>query len=314
MSKNRALPGSRLAPGLAQILMAVCLWGGIPFVTSSLARQVFPGELVVMRMLLAGGVLVALGGPRRFWRALWANPIAFLALSAVGFALPNLLYVYALRTPSSIAMLSFVANSYPVWAIALAVIFLRERLSAYLLIAVGCTIAGIALMSGLGPGSAGGLPPGVLLMLVASLGWGSATVVSKKLSATVDSAVIAAGRHVLSGILLCPVILVEGTRFARASAGTWLLMGLLVAMSVVSYWLYYRGLAHTSVARASLVEAFAPVVTWAMGVLAFGQGLTGPQAVAAVLILTGLLLAAASDVRPRRAPAPQAGASPFGPR
>jgi probable blue pigment (indigoidine) exporter len=293
MTKLRALPAGLLAPGLAPILAAVCLWGVIPFVTSSLARLVLPGELVVLRMLLAGAILVALSGPRRFWAALRARPVAFLALAALGFALPNLLYVYALRTSTSIALLSFVANSYPVWAIAMAVIFLRERLSGYMVIAVGSTLAGIALMSGLAPGSVGGIPPGVLLVLLASLGWASATVVSKTLTVTAGGSVIAAGRHVLSGLLLWPLILVEGSHFARAGMGAWLLMALLVAISVASYWLYYRGLVHTSVAQASLVEAFSPVISWAIAGLVFGQGLTASQAAGAGLILAGLLLAAA---------------------
>src|SRR5512137_3049532 len=116
MSKIRALPAGFLVSGPAPILAAVCLWGLIPFVTSALARDILPGELVVVRVSLAGVILVALSGPRRFWQALRARPVAFLALAAVGFALPNLLYVYALRTTTSIALLSFVANSYPVWA------------------------------------------------------------------------------------------------------------------------------------------------------------------------------------------------------
>jgi drug/metabolite transporter (DMT)-like permease len=285
------------ASGLGNILAAVCLWGAIPFVTNAALQGLLPGELVVLRMLAAGVLLAVMAGPRRFYAALRRHPWSFLALSLLGFALPNLMYVYALRTPVAIAVLTFVASSYPVWAIAMAVVFLRERPSAFHFAGLACAVLGLYLMSGVAPGSGAGVPPGIVLVLAASLGWATASVLGKKLTATVDGLAIAAGRHLLSGILLLPIMLVEGVRMPQANLGAWQAMLVLVAMSVLSYWLYYRGLAHTSVSSASLIEVFMPVVSWGIGAAVYGQGLNRGQVMAACLILAGTLLATVRDIR-----------------
>ena len=212
MTRPRAL-----SPGLGSILAAVGIWGVIPFVITAASRELLPGELMVVRMLGAGVLLAAIMKPRRLFDALRRNPGPFLNLSFIGFALPNLLYIYALRSTGSIPVLTFIANSYPVWAVAMAVIFLRERPSIYHLAGLACTLIGLFLMAGVTSAGQLKIPPDILLVILASLGWASGSVMSKKLTATVDATSIAAGRHLLSGILLCPVMLVEGMHLARGA-------------------------------------------------------------------------------------------------
>jgi drug/metabolite transporter, DME family len=297
MSTLSALRARRPATGLAFVLVAVFIWGAVPFLTSYVAQELQSAELLVLRMLGAGVVLTLMAGPRRLWDALRSNLGSFVALSLIGFGLPNLLYVYALRTNVPIPVLSFIADSYTIWAIVMAVIFLRERPSAYHLIAIVCALAGLFLMSGVTLGSDLGVPSGILLALATSLGWASSSVVGKKMLDTLDGPTVAAGRHVLSGLLLCPFMLVEGTHMAHVSLATWLIMGLLIVMSIASYWIYYHGMQYASVSSASLVETFTPVVTWSISALAFGQGLTRPQIVAACLILAGSVLVTVRDLR-----------------
>ncbi len=292
------------ASAFGNIVAAVFLWGVIPFAVAAAAQQLLPGELVTLRMLLAGAILTALAGPRRFWAALRGQPVGFLALALLGFALPNLLFVYALRSAVSIAVLNFVGNVYPVWAIALASLFLHERPTGYHVAGLACAVAGLYMMAGVTPGNGSLVPAGILLMLVASVGWGTASVISKSLmdheapaGPVVDGRLVAAGRHLLSGFLLCPLVLFEGSHLRQASAATLGALLVLVALSVASYQLYYRGLAHTSVANASLVETFAPVVSWGVGAAIYGQGLSPAQAAAACLILAGTVLVTLQALR-----------------
>ena len=286
-----------MAPGLAGILAAVCIWGTVPFVIIVASQELLPGELVVTRMLIAGVLAAAAMNPRRLLDVLRRNLGFFVTLSLLGIALPNLLYVYALRTTTPIPVLSFVSNSYPVWAIAMAVIFLRERPSAYHLAGVAVALVGLYLMAGLAPSNQRRIPPGILLALLASLGWASGSVVSKKLTAAVDTTSLVAGRHLLSGLLLCPVMLVEGTHLAQASIRTWCVMGILVIMSLLSYQFYYRGLARTSVSSASVIETFGSVVTWGIAAVLYRQGLNATQLAGACLILAGTLLVTIRGMR-----------------
>ena len=67
-------------------------------------------------------------------------------------------------------------------------------------------------------------------------------------------------------------------------------MGLLIAMSVFSYRLYYRGLAQTSVSSASVIETLGSVITWAVAAAFFHQGLGRIQTAGVCLILSTLLV------------------------
>lgn len=292
MHRLRLLP-----PGLASILAAVLIWGAMPYLLAIAARELRPGEIMVVRMLAAGLLFAAFVDRRRLAAALRSNAGAFLALSLFGVAIPGVLYIYALQTPTPIPVISFVTNSYPVGAILLAVLFLHERPSAYHLAGMAVAAAGILLLAGLTGSAARRIPPGMGLALLVSLGWASASVFSKPLTARADTNSIVAGRHLLSGLLLCPLMLIQGTQLPAAGLPIWLVMAATAILSVASYWLYYRGLAVTSVASASVLETFGPVVTLAIGAVFFGQMLRPAQLAAAGLILAGTALVSVNDLR-----------------
>ncbi len=281
----RARPQSR---GLISILAAVLIWATIPFVIDAALASLSPSAVVSARMLLAGAVMTAIAGPRRLGRAIRQNLRFFLILSLFGFALPSLMYATALQTVP-IPVLTFVANSYPALAIGLAAIFLHERPTRLQLLGMCSALVGLFLMSGIGPGQS--LTPGIVLVLLTSVGWASAGVVSKKLTAQVDATTIVAGRHLLSGLFILPLLLVQGLPVGAAGPTTWLILAVLVAMSLLSFEFYVLGLARTSVTTASLLEALTPVITLLISVVFFGQGLTGVQTAAAGLVLVGTVLA-----------------------
>lgn len=281
----RARPQSR---GLLSILAAVLIWATIPFVIDAALASLSPSVVVSARMLLAGALMTTIAGPRRLGRAIRHNLRFFLILSLFGFALPSLMYATALQTVP-IPVLTFVANSYPALAIGLAAIFLHERPTRLQLLGMCSALVGLFLMSGIGPGQS--LTPGVVLVLLTSLGWASAGVVSKKLTAQLDATTIVAGRHLLSGLFILPLMLFQGPQLRLAGPATWLIMAVLVAMSLLSFQFYVVGLARTSVTNASLLEAFTPVVTLLISALVLGEGLTQGQTVAAGLVLMGTVLA-----------------------
>ena len=201
-----------------------------------------------------------------------------------------------------IPALTFVTNSYPALAILLAMIFLRERPSVFHLVGMIVAAVGLLLLAGFTGNAAQRIPPGMGLALLVSLGWASASVFSKPLTARMDVNTLVAGRHLLSGVMLAPVMLVQGTKLPHASLPTWLALAATIILSVASYWFYYRGLTVTSVASASLLETFGPVITLAIGAIFLGQTLRPAQLAAAGLILIGTALVSVNDLR--RMPSP----------
>ena len=209
------------------------------------------------------------------------------------------------KTPVPIPAITFVTSSYPVTAILLAVLFLHERPTVCHLAGMVVAAIGILLMAGLTGAEARHIPSGMGLALLVSIGWASATVFSKPLTARVDVNTIVAGRHLLAGFLLSPLLLIQGMRLPAASLPAWLVMAATAILSVASYWLYYRGLAVTSVASASVIETFGPVITLVIGAVFFGQMLRPAQLAAAGLILAGVALISVNDLRQGRAAVPQ---------
>lgn len=269
-------------------MVAVLIWGTIPFVIDAALVSLNPSAVVSARMLLAGAVMTAIVGPRRLAQAIRHNLRFFLILSLFGFALPSLMYTTALQTVP-IPVLTFIANSYPALTIGLAALFLHERPTSVQLLGMGSALAGLYLMSGIGSGQT--LAPGIVLVLLTSVGWASAGVVSKKLTARLDATTIVAGRHLLSGLFILPLLLVQSPHVRAVGPATWLTIAVLVAMSLLSFEFYVLGLAHTSVTNASLLEAFTPVVTLVISAVFLGEGLTTVQLVAAGLVLLGTVLA-----------------------
>lgn len=269
-------------------MVAVLIWGTIPFAINAALRSLSPAAVVSVRMLMAGAVMTVIVGPRRLAKAIRQNLRFFLVLSLFGFALPSLMYTAALQTVP-IPVLTFIANSYPALAIGLAAIFLHERPSRLQVAGLASALVGLYLMAGFAPGQA--ISPGILLVLLTSIGWASAGVVSKKLTARLDATTIVAGRHLLSGFFILPLLLLQGPQLRQAGPATWLIMAALVAMSLFSFQFYVLGLAHTSVTNASLVEAFTPVITLAISAVVLGESLTQKQFLAAGLVLLGTILA-----------------------
>lgn len=286
--------------GLPFIFAGVLLWGAMPFLIDVALQGLPPAELVAIRLLIAGAIMALLTGPRRLAAAVRANLTFFLVLALLGFTLPNLFFAAAMQTVP-IPVVSFIANSYPALAMALAVVFLGERPTPLHLVGIVCALVGLYLMAGVQPGQV--IAPGIVLVFLASLGWAISSVASKKLTATLPSGTIVAGRHLLAGLLAVPLMLIGGVEVGQATAVTGAALLALVVLSLVSMQLYYVGLHRTSVSTASLLEAFTPVVTLVISAVFFGEGLTGVQLLAAGLVFLGSVLVTVriQHVRPQPA-------------
>jgi drug/metabolite transporter (DMT)-like permease len=259
----------------------------MPFLIDLALQGLPPAELTAIRLLIAGLIMALLAGPRRLIAAIRANLTKFLVLALLGFTLPNLFFAAAMQTVP-IPVVSFIANSYPALAMALAVVFLGERPTRLHVAGIACALVGLYLMAGVQPGQA--IAPGIILVFLASLGWAVSSIASKKLTVTLASSVIVAGRHLLAGLLALTMMLVGGVEVSRATAATWAALLAMVGLSLISMQLYYVGLRRTTVSTASLLEAFTPAVTLTISALCFGESLSGVQLLAAGLVLLGSVL------------------------
>jgi drug/metabolite transporter (DMT)-like permease len=179
-------------------------------------------------------------------------------------------------------------------------IFLKERISARIWMAIGCAALGIGLMALARPGAASDGAPGErmwlgnLLVVGAVLCEASYAVIGKRLTGVLGPKRISAIINLWGFALVTPMGLWAALHFDFTSVrpGIWLLLVFYaLAASVWTVWLWMTGLRMVPAARAGVFTVMLPVSAALVGVLVLGETLTALQVVAFVLALAGVLLA-----------------------
>ena len=188
-------------------------------------------------------------------------------------------------------------------------LWLKEPLSPRVMAGVACAVAGIALLalSRHGSSAAAAAPWwGYGLLLGAVFCEACYMVIGKKLTAQVSPRRISALINLWGLALVTPLGLWQALRFdfGAVHAAHWGLLGFYaLAASVVTVWLWMKGLRHVPAQQAGVFSVLLPLAATAIGVLFLGESLALAQVLALGLALTGLLLATWPQ---RNTPAPRA--------
>ncbi|MBE7418130.1 MAG: DMT family transporter [Ideonella sp.] len=180
-------------------------------------------------------------------------------------------------------------------------VFLGERIAPRVALAIVCAMAGIALLALAKPEQAG-TPDvaaetrwlGHLLLLGAVFCEASYVVIGKRLTGQVSPRRISAWINLWGLVLVTPLGLWQALsyRFAAVSAASWgLLVFYALAASVVTVWLWMRGLRHVPASRAGVFTVLLPVAAALVGVVVLHEPFGAAHATAFALALCGLLLA-----------------------
>jgi drug/metabolite transporter (DMT)-like permease len=179
-------------------------------------------------------------------------------------------------------------------------LFLGERIGRRVGAGIACAVAGIAWLAvaraGAGPND--GQEPlwGYALLLGAVLCEAAYVVIGKRLTAQVSPRRISALINLWGLALVTPFGVWQAFHFdfARTSASDWgMLVFYALAASMVTVWLWMRGLQQVPAPRAGVFSVLLPVAATFVGVLFLGEKLSPAQLGALVLSLAGLLLATA---------------------
>ncbi|MEO8344832.1 MAG: DMT family transporter [Betaproteobacteria bacterium] len=128
----------------------------------------------------------------------------------------------------------------------------------------------------------------VKLALVATI-WGSTFIAGRIVSAEMSAPFAALGRFVIATAVLLILLLVIERGFPRLSARQWLLFGVLGAIGVAAYALFYMyGLQTVTASRGSLIMALIPAMTLLGGALFLHEPLTRARVAGVVLALLGV--------------------------
>lgn len=226
--------------------------------------------------------------------------------SFLGNFLFSICMLYGVSLSSAVAA-GVIMAAIPAVVALLSWLFLRERISLRVGLAVACAVLGIALVSlsktELSTHAPQGLQPdlssnnawlGNLLLLGAVFCEAAYAVIGKKLTGVLGAKRITALINLWGFALVMPMGLWLAWRFdfAAVAAGHWLLLLFYaLAASVWTVWLWMTGLQGVPASRAGVFTVMLPISAALVGVLVLGETMGAAQLTAFALALAGVLLA-----------------------
>jgi drug/metabolite transporter (DMT)-like permease len=180
-------------------------------------------------------------------------------------------------------------------------VFLHERISGRVAVAIGCAVSGITLLAwARSPDGANAVSAparnmlGHLLLLAAVFCEASYVVIGKRLAAQISPRRISALINLWGLLLVTPFGVWQALHhdFGAVSLPMWgLLLFYSLAASVATVWLWMRGLRSVPASRAGVFTVLLPVAATLVGAIVLREPFGAAHAAAFVLALVGLLLA-----------------------
>ncbi|MDB4889719.1 MAG: protein of unknown function transrane [Gemmatimonadetes bacterium] len=268
------------------VVFSACCFGSISIlITLAIGSGARLIDALVWRYAIAAVLLVILSGIGAT-RAAGRRALPLLVLAGGGQAAIAFVSLSALKYIPA-ASLTFLFYTYPAWLAVIGAVRGTEQLTGPRTLALGLSLAGLALMVGM-PGAGGLHPIGVALALSAALLYAIYIPMighlGKDLPPSVTSSYAAAGAAIT---LIAASLFQGGPRFELSSLA-WLSIGVLaVVCTVIAFIAFLRGLAAIGPVRTAIVSTVEPFWTALLGSVVLGQQL-GPRT-----LTGGMLIAAA---------------------
>ena len=184
----------------------------------------------------------------------------------------------------------------PIFAIILAAVVLKEKLSnRFLLLAGTALVGGYLVTFGIQPMTAWDDKTMIasLLALLAAISWGSSTVLGKHTLNKLPFQVVTALRLAITA-LFAGVILIGMQEFSAIASLTFSQWGALativISTGAVALFIYYYGLNHLPASHATIYELFWPLSAISFDWFIRGRAMSPAQAAGAIILLTTIVL------------------------
>jgi drug/metabolite transporter (DMT)-like permease len=278
----------------ASLLLAVLFLGTNPVAVKVAVTELPPLPFVATRFTLAGLLLLALvallepaeGRPGR------RDLLSLAGVGLVGVGANNVAFTLgvSMTTASETAL---IYAAVPIWGILLGLALGLERPTSWGILGVCLAFLGVAIVvyGGL-TGSTSLL--GNLLVVVATVCWGSYAVLSLPLLQRYSPLVVASYTMLFGGLGVLPLALpgFPDAEWSDASARAWEALAystLLVA--AFGFWAWQKGVSQVGANRVLVYQYLITVVGVGAGVLLLGESLTANKVLGGAIILLGVYLA-----------------------
>jgi drug/metabolite transporter (DMT)-like permease len=226
-----------------------------------------------------------------------ANWKYLIPIAVIGGAIAFMLFFNGLKLTTA-GRGAFLQKTLPLFVVVLSVLFLKEKLTRRYAIAVALMFAGMMLiyLTQIGPASFWQNPSlGDALVLAATFLWGIEAVLAKKAMLKGDgNFIVSFARMLIGGIVIFCFILLMGNGGLLLKITSAQLLNILVSTSLLFGYVFcwFWSIKLISASKASATLLMAPVISLAIGVVAFGEPLPFVQVAGSVAILVGAFILA----------------------
>ena len=281
---------------LAALSIAALIWGFTPVAVRTLAKDLPPADLLVLRSIISGGLFGLTLSLQGGWIIAWRDLPRFAASAATGIAAYNLASNFGMQVTSA-SIGGLILGIEPLFIAVLAALLLAEGLTVTTVAGLASAGAGTALLlwtqSGGDAAALGTGLKGPLLLLLAGFSWSLYVVLLKPLFPIYGSMRTTALTSVMG---MAPLLLLASHRTLETAVSMtpwqWtLLLYHSVLGTVLSIYLWNYGNKYIASANAAAFIYAVPLVSVVAGVAFLGEPLTAGLVVASVLILAGVFVA-----------------------
>lgn len=275
-------------------LGAVLIWAGNTVISKISAGLIAPEDISFYRWVLAA-LLMSPFLARPTW-ALRAQIRPYLGkilvLALLGMVLFQSLAYFAAATSSATSM-GIITSLMPLLTLLLSIQLLSEPPTVGTVAGGVLSLLGLAVLIGRGHPLAlfdNGVVVGDLLMLLATVSYGLYGVMLRRWALPLKTWQLLYMQVLMAVLLLFPGF-VLGHHSPINGENLPILLYAGIAASIISQFLWMRGVAHLGASRCSIFVNLMPIFTVIIAVLALGEDLHGYHAVGGAITLAGVLMA-----------------------
>ncbi|MFY0544459.1 DMT family transporter [Brevibacillus sp. H7] len=276
------------------LMAAVVLWG-ITIVPTKWGLETFPPfTLMFLRLVLASLIFLPFAWKRAQERlgtilVPWGR-IALLSFTGVaGYFLFNSAGVAL----TSGVHASIISASLPLFTLLLAAFYLKETITVPQWLGLFMGTLGVLLITVQSDTQHGSSVLGDLLVLASELIWAIYVIQMKRPQGEerLPSELFTALTLFIGGIMILPFAAVETWIYGWSEltlTSLWIVVFLVLGPTIMAYWLWNKGIASTSAARAGIYLNAMPLISVLGSVSLLGEHLTWKTVFGGVLVLVGV--------------------------
>lgn len=277
-----------------QVLLASLCFGTTGTAQALGPAGLSPAGVGAARILVGGALLVLVALLSSGLRGLPRVPLILGALAVATYQLA----FFAAVADTGVAVGTIVAlGSAPALAGAIEWAIERRTPSRAWATATALACAGVVMLALTGADASISVL-GITLALVAGASYAGYTYAAKRMLAEGNTPeAVMAGAFALGAVVLLPVLFLTGASWLGTTDGLLLALFLGIVPTAGAYLLFARGLKRLSAAETATLTLAEPLTATLLGVIVLSEQLSLSAGVGAALILSGLIVLAAPEVR-----------------